>query len=223
MSELESYHSLITLLVYACLVVVPIAWLITIVWIITRDDLPANEGILWLLIVTLVPVFGILLYWTNRSPRELRAFLKYWLPLLCWMGVIFAASSDTHSYEHSSLLVEPLLRWLFPHMPEAQIHTIHHLLRKCAHLTEYVVLAMLLWRGVHKPSKDNPRAWNWREVRLVMLTVMLYAATDEFHQRFVLTRTSVVSDVFIDTAGGTAALLALWLIDCWRRHRRNLP
>jgi VanZ family protein len=149
---------------------------------------------------------------------DVRAFLKYWLPLLCWMGLIFSASGDTHSYEHSSLFVEPLLRWLFPHMPEAQIHTIHHLLRKCAHLTEYAVLAMLLWRGVHKPSKNNPRAWNWREVRLVMLAVMLYAATDEFHQRFVLNRTSLVSDVVIDTVGAAVGLLALWILGRWQKR-----
>ncbi|MGA2800934.1 MAG: VanZ family protein [Verrucomicrobiota bacterium] len=149
---------------------------------------------------------------------NVRVFSKYWLPLLCWMGVIFAASSDTHSYEHSSLLIEPLLHWLFPRMPKAQIDTIHLLLRKCAHPVEYAVLAMLLWRGVHKPSKNNPRAWNWREVRLVMLVVMLYAATDEFHQRFVLTRTSLVSDVCIDTVGAAAGLLALWILGCWRKH-----
>jgi VanZ family protein len=148
---------------------------------------------------------------------QLRAFYKYWLPALAWMALIFSASSDKHSYEHSSLFVEPLLRWLFPHMPEAQIHVIHHLLRKCAHLTEYAVLALLLWRGVRKPVKGDAQAWNWREARLALLLVMLYAATDEFHQQFVPTRTSLVSDVFLDTAGGAAGLLALWLIGRWRK------
>ena len=41
---------------------------------------------------------------------------------------------------------------------------------------------------------------------------MLYAASDEFHQSFVPTRTPLVSDVLIDTAGGAIGLLALWLI-----------
>jgi len=149
---------------------------------------------------------------------QLRAFCKYWLPALAWMALIFSASSDKHSYEHSSLLVEPLLRWLFPHMSEAKIHAVHHLLRKCAHLAEYSVFALLLWRALHKPLKNQPRAWDWREARLTLLMVMLYAATDEFHQRFVPTRTSLVSDVFIDTAGGAAGLLALWLIGRWRKH-----
>ncbi len=149
---------------------------------------------------------------------QLRAFCKFWLPVLIWMALIFTASSDKHSAEHSSRLIVPLLHWLFPHMPEAQIQDIHELFRKCAHLTEYAVLALLLWRGVRKPLKNNPRAWDWREARLTLLLVMLYAATDEFHQRFVPTRTSLVSDVFIDTAGGAAGLLALWLVGRWRKH-----
>jgi len=149
---------------------------------------------------------------------QLRAFCKYWLPVLIWMALIFMASADSHSYEHSSRLVEPLLRWLFPQLSEAHIHAIHELLRKCAHLGEYSVFALLLWRALRKPAKNVPRPWIWGEARLTLLMVMCYAATDEFHQQFVPTRTSLVSDVFIDTAGGAAGLLALWLIGRWRKH-----
>jgi VanZ family protein len=149
---------------------------------------------------------------------QLRTFCKYWLPVLAWMALIFTASSDSHSYEHSSRILEPLLRWLFPHLPEAYIQEIHHYFRKCAHLAEYFVLALLLWRGLSKPVKNVSRPWNWREARLALLLVALYAASDEFHQIFVPTRTSLVSDVFIDTSGGAAGLLALWLIGRWRKH-----
>jgi len=38
--------------------------------------------------------------------------------VLIWMALIFSASSDSHSYEHSSRFVEPFLRWLFPHLSE---------------------------------------------------------------------------------------------------------
>ena len=147
-----------------------------------------------------------------------RPFLKYWLPVLAWMALIFSASSDSHSYEHSSRFIEPLLRWLFPHWSETYIHDLHEVLRKCAHVTEYAVLALLLRRAVGQPVKPDTRGWSWPDARLTLLLVMLYAATDEFHQRFVPTRTSLVSDVFIDTAGGAAALLARWLFGRWRKH-----
>jgi VanZ family protein len=150
---------------------------------------------------------------------KFRAFLKYWLPALIWMALIFSASSDANSFAHSSRIIGPLLHWLFPQMPDDTLHLIVLLVRKCAHLTEYAVLALLLWRALRKPMKNDPRPWIWREARLALLIVALYAASDEFHQSFVPTRTAQVSDVFIDTAGGAASLLALWIIGRWRKHR----
>jgi VanZ family protein len=152
---------------------------------------------------------------------KLRAFLKFWLPVLIWMTLIFSASADPRSYQHSARLfglLEPFLRWLFPQIPQAQIESFHHLFRKCAHLAEYAVLALLLWRAVRQPVKKDSRPWNWPEARLALLIVMLYAATDEFHQSFVPTRNSLVSDVLIDTCGGAAGLLALWIFGRWRKR-----
>ena len=134
------------------------------------------------------------------------------------MALIFSASGDSHSYEHSSRLIEPLLHWLFPQMPQTQMDAIVYFARKCAHLTEYSVLALLLWRAVRKPIKTNSRPWIWREARLALLLVALYAASDEFHQLFVSSRDAAVHDVLIDTAGGAASLLALWIIGRWRKH-----
>jgi VanZ family protein len=149
---------------------------------------------------------------------KFRAFLKYWLPALIWMALIFSASTDTNSFEHSSRIIAPLLHWLFPQMPDDTMHLIVLLVRKCAHLTEYAVFALLLWRALRKPMKNDPRPWIWREARLALLIVALYAASDEFHQSFVPTRTALVSDVFVDTAGGAAGLLALWAFG--RRQKR---
>jgi len=103
-------------------------------------------------------------------------------------------------------------------MAQERIHLIHHVFRKCAHLTEYAALALLLWRAVRRPVKNDPRPWVWPEAGLALASVFLYAASDEFHQIFVPTRTAQVSDVFIDTAGGAASLLALWIIGRWRKH-----
>ena len=135
---------------------------------------------------------------------------------LVWMSVIFLGSSDSHSYQHSSRLFEPLLHWLFPHMTQAHIEAIHHLFRKCGHLTEYAVLAILLWRAVRKPIRRDPRPWSWREAMIAVLIVFLYASTDEFHQMFVPGRTPLISDVFIDTSGAIAGMILLWAVGRWR-------
>jgi VanZ family protein len=147
-----------------------------------------------------------------------RPFLKYWLPVLVWMAVIFTASSDTDSYEHSSRIIAPLLHWLFPHISANTVDWIVFLVRKCAHVAEYAVLAVLLWRALRRPRKNQPRPWNWREARMALLIVAIYSATDEFHQIFVPTRTPAVHDVVIDTLGGAAGLFALWLMG--RRQKR---
>jgi VanZ family protein len=137
----------------------------------------------------------------------MRGFLKYWLPVLIWMAVIFGASSDSHSYQHSSRIFEPLIRWLFPHMPEAEVQTIHHFFRKGCHLAEYAILGLLVFRALGHSGNPLP-PWSWPRVMGTLLIVFLYASSDEFHQRFVPTRTSSFWDVLIDTAGGTIGLLA---------------
>ena len=60
--------------------------------------------------------------------------------------------------------------------------------------------------------------WNWAEAGLALSMVFLYGASDEIHQAFVPNRTAQVSDVLIDTAGGAAGLLALWIVGRWRKH-----
>lgn len=146
---------------------------------------------------------------------QFRAFLKYWLPVVLWMILIFSFSSDSHSQQHSSRFFEPLLHWLFPSMPQASVDAIHHVFRKCCHLTEYAILGLLVWRAMHQ-SNNRLAEWSWPKVGGTLLVVFLYAATDEFHQVFVPTRTPMVSDVFIDTSGAAIGLLVLWLL-----HRRQ--
>jgi VanZ family protein len=162
---------------------------------------------------------------------KLRILVKYWLPPAILMAMIFSASADPQSYQHSARifgLFGPLLHWLFPQMPPAQIDEIHYLFRKCAHLTEYAVLALLFWRALRQPVKNErcppvaPKrtagGWNWPQARLALLMVMLNAATDEFHQGFVPARTALVSDVIIDTVGGAVALSLLWMLGRLRKR-----
>ncbi|HEY1663459.1 MAG TPA: VanZ family protein [Verrucomicrobiae bacterium] len=151
----------------------------------------------------------------------MRAFLIYWLPVLIWMSMIFTASGDSHSYQHSSRFFEPLLHWLFPRMSQPWVETIHECFRKCCHLAEYSIFSLLLWRAFSRPPGDW-RAWSWPKVRFVLLIICVYAASDEFHQVFVPTRTARVTDVMIDTTGGSLGLLALWLLQrYWKPRIRN--
>lgn len=146
------------------------------------------------------------------------SFLRYWLPLLIWMGVIFSASADTQSTQRSSRLIEPFLRWLWPEIPPQKIEAVRWLVRKAAHMTEYGILAWLCWRALRRPVRGDVRPWSWRIAGCALLAVVLYAATDEWHQSFVPNRTGALLDVMIDTAGGVAGLGVVWLL---ARRGRN--
>jgi VanZ family protein len=146
-----------------------------------------------------------------------RVFLKYWLLPLIWMVVIFSASGDSHSFQHSSRILGPLLNWLFPNLAQDKVDAIVTGVRKCAHLTEYAVLAFLFWRALRRPVKRDPRSWSWRQAGAAVLLVAVYASTDEFHQRFVPSRDASVRDVLIDTTGAILGMLLLRAIWQWRR------
>ena len=144
-------------------------------------------------------------------------FLRYWLPVLVWMSLIFTASGDSHSGQHSSRIIEPVLRWLFPHITAATVSGIVLFIRKCAHITEFAVLALLLWRALRKPLRRDPRPWRWSVAGFALLGTALYASSDEIHQLFVPTREGRFEDVAIDAAGAALGLFALWLLGKWRK------
>jgi len=139
-------------------------------------------------------------------------FLKYWLPPVVWMVVIFSASSDSKSFVHSSRIIAPLMHWLFPHATDDSVDTAVVVFRKCAHLSEYAVLALLFWRAFRRPVTNDARPWSWRLAAYSVLLVAAYASTDEFHQLLVPTRHASIVDVMIDTAGGGLGILVLWAL-----------
>src|SRR5262245_44139104 len=87
----------------------------------------------------------------------MRQFLKYWLPILVWLAVIFVGSTSVMSAEHTSRYIVPFLLWLKPGLSPNAIWTILVIARKCAHVTEYAVLALLLWRALRSVPTLRPK------------------------------------------------------------------
>jgi VanZ family protein len=98
----------------------------------------------------------------------LERFLKLWGPVIAWAALIFALSSI------------PSLN--------SGLGTWDEVLRKCAHVTEYAILGVLLVRAV---GRQLP----------ALLIGIAYAAGDEVHQHFVAGRHGSPVDVLIDTVG----------------------
>src|SRR5436190_12659513 len=145
----------------------------------------------------------------------LGSFLKYWLPVLAWMVFIFIGSTNLLSAEHTSRFIGPFLRWWAPGVTDATIASVQLIVRKCAHLTEYAILAALFYRAL--------RLHRARVLGAAFVFAGLYAALDEFHQSFVASRTGAASDVMIDCAGAMIGLVIYRLINRESKieNRRN--
>ncbi len=126
-----------------------------------------------------------------------------WMPVIAWMFLIFAGSSDVLSAEHTSRFLVPFLLWLDPHISVATIAAVHVSIRKLGHFTEYAILAAFLWRGLRGTF---PAVSSKLLAATAFLTAAGFAASDEFHQSFVPSRTASPRDVMIDCLG---ALLAV--------------
>ncbi len=90
--------------------------------------------------------------------------------------------------------------------PETQ-NVVEYTLRKTGHVSEYAVLAALLFRAFRatRPLDGRIRLWAW-------LAAVAYAASDEWHQSFTPSRTATPKDVAWDAAG---ALLGVGLAAAW--------
>src|SRR5439155_14094009 len=127
-------------------------------------------------------------------------------PPVILMLVIFTTSTEVGSAEHSGRVISHLLVWLGldRRVTPEQFDALNHYVRKLGHVMEYALLAVLLHRALASspvPSRTQYARWAPGRVLLVLGLVVLYAATDEFHQRFVASRTASVWDVLLDRTG----------------------
>ena len=144
-------------------------------------------------------------------------WLKIWWPAIAWAIVISSFSTGAFTSEHTSRFIIPVLHWLLPHASPETLSTVHHVIRKCGHFTEYFILSLLILRGFQAGNRE----FGLRLALLSILMVAGYAALDEFHQSFVPGRGAAVSDVLLDTSGGAAGILIVALLVLWGRVRRQ--
>ncbi len=115
------------------------------------------------------------------------AIVPRWIPAFLMMAIIFWFSSQPGDN------LPDFLNW-------------DYVVKKLGHFAGYAFLSLCNLHGL----KYNPRKY-W----LAWLISVFYAATDEFHQSFVIGRNSSVFDVILfDNLG---AVFALWAYSTYRR------
>lgn len=143
------------------------------------------------------------------------ALLRAWWPALVWSSLIFFASTDSFSSDHTSRIIVPVIHWLFPTMSAGGIELLHHLVRKSAHFVEYFIFFMLVYRGIRGGRKGFH--WSWAFIAWGIAAV--YSLSDEFHQTFVESRGASILDSLLDSVAALVALFVLFFV--YRHYRRT--
>jgi VanZ family protein len=109
-----------------------------------------------------------------------------------------------------------IVRWIVAVL-NADAETVSFVVRKMAHFTEYMILGGCLMLDVRDFAEKKTGV---NLLFIAWIIGALYAATDEFHQRFVPQRSGEFRDVCIDAAGVAAGVLIMWGITKWRQKRK---
>ncbi len=124
---------------------------------------------------------------------------KFFIVLtIVWMGVIFymsnqsASISSMHSGNTINIISKlPLIGNIMDYLTSINIG--EFIVRKCAHMTSYCILAILL-----------------------------FACSDEFHQLFIYGRSGEFRDVMIDSTGGIIGLLLIIFIVKYKQINKKI-
>ena len=137
-------------------------------------------------------------------------------PLVAWTCFVLFASTSNFSASNTSLVIRPLLLWLFPGISEARIDEVHFFIRKTAHFTEYALLALLAARAFRSSSRRGLSGKWWLVSFALVAAVSLL---DEYHQSFLPSRTGSIYDSLLDMTGGATALACAALLFARRRKK----
>lgn len=137
---------------------------------------------------------------------ERYVWLSRYVPLVLWIGIIFFLSSSQGSMSETSLIIRPILEFLFPDASPETISFYHGVIRKFAHFAEYAVLGLLAFRAFVRSRFQN------RAPVVSILLALVIAVIDETGQSFNAERTGSAVDVLIDVAGACCAIAIVWLV-----------
>lgn len=146
------------------------------------------------------------------------------MPVALWAGLVLYASTSVGSGDNSAHVLRSIWQWFFPHATPASLPEVNYSMRKTAHVIQFVIYAVLLWRGLSLPPALVVRR------RLLLLWVLGSAAAlaflSEGIQLFTAVRSPLFTDVLLDVSGaviGAALMLAAGRIAPQRHTAEPAP
>ncbi len=145
----------------------------------------------------------------DKAVTELRSITSYklmnkkfkvlisWIVVFLWMLLIFILSSQVAvESDGLSLGITDRLIGAFGSLSQVNVETINHILRKGAHFSAYLLLAIFCSKASRQSGISGLKGFI-----LVFSLCVIYAISDEIHQLFVEGRSGLPSDVVIDSLG----------------------
>jgi VanZ family protein len=139
--------------------------------------------------------------------RKNKNLTKLWLPVLLWMGLIFFLSSRSNPFIYAPSDWQKNCQQLLSSTGAAQEKCQDEYLGRVAHVGEYGILALLLYRALSGAQWELAKTYLW-----TLVGGLGYGLSDEFHQLFVPGRAFMRLDLALDLAGVVAGITFVYYL-----------
>jgi len=142
------------------------------------------------------------------------------------IAVILTESTAMMGANNTSRWLLPIWVKLFGPITPEHWAVVHHWIRKTGHFVGYGLVSLSFfegWRATFSERMQGHRRIFTVVAPLALISTLLLASWDEWHQSFLPNRTSKVSDVGIDFSGALLAniILLLVLALVWRNRAKR--
>lgn len=94
-----------------------------------------------------------------------------------------------------------------PVTPSVDMYWKDFIIKKSAHVVEYAIFTLLLYRALKASDLDKKRAGIFS-----LVAAIFYGLTDEYHQGFTPGRTAKLRDVGFDALGSGLMIYFIWYL-----------
>jgi VanZ family protein len=145
------------------------------------------------------------------------------LPVLAFATVFAIESTSCLGADRTSAPLQQIAESIFGCGVGLHWELIHHLIRKTGHFMGYGLFCLICFRGfwIEFQGASSRLRRQLQAQGLAVAATFIVASADEFHQSFLSNRCGQLSDVVLDTFGGVALGLMLFLVMKGRRLARE--
>lgn len=127
------------------------------------------------------------------------------------MVLMLVISTDIGSMQTSQRFLNPILLWFDPTLSSPELYRLNIIFRKTCHVTEFAILAMLVWRTRDLLKSPWPKAGTLRIVGLTLAVCAFFAISTELIQYAYRSRAASPWDVALNMGGSVLGLSLLFL------------